>query len=94
MPVKGLSVHRRKAVMMATAGMTVALAPVATQAQDAQQEVKIYQVADATMAANLMNTLVNGGEGCGNCAYRIVAFSLTPNDTGYDLIVVTTGGIA
>lgn len=86
--------HRRSAVMMATAGVAAALAPVATQAQDVPQEVKIYQVADAAMAANLMNTLVNGGEGCGNCAYRIVTFSLTPNDTGYDLIVVTTGGVS
>ena len=86
--------HRRNAVMMATAGITAALTPAVARAQDAPQEVKIYQVADAAMAATLMNTLVNGGEGCGNCAYRIVAFSLTPNDTGYDLIVVTTGGIA
>jgi len=46
------------------------------------------------MATNLLNTLANGGEGCGRCAYRIVAFSLTLNDAGYDMIVVTTGGLS
>lgn len=86
--------HRRNAITMATAGMAAALAPAAIQAQDAPQEVKIHQVASAEQATQLMNTLVNGGEGCGLCAYRIVAFSLTPNDTGYDLIVVTTRGIS
>ena len=86
--------NRRNAVTVAGAGLVGTLAPPAAQAQVERQEAKRYQVADAEMATNLLNTLANGGEGCGRCAYRIVAFSLTPNDAGYDMIVVTTGELS
>jgi hypothetical protein len=93
MPLEG-RVNRRHAVTVAAAGLAGTRAPTAAQAQVERQEATRYQVADAEMATNLLNTLANGGEGCGRCAYRIVAFSLTPNDSGYDLIVVTTGGLS
>jgi hypothetical protein len=86
--------NRRNAVTVGAAGLAGTLAPPVAEAQDERQEAKRYQVADAEMATNLLNTRANGGEGCGRCAYHIVAFSLTPNDAGYDLIVVTTGGLS
>ena len=89
----GGHVNRRNAATVAAAGLVATLAPTPTLAQEERQEAKLHKVADAEMATSLLNTLANGGEGCGLCAFRIVAFSLTPNDSRYDLIVVTTGGL-